>query len=178
MRPRSILKKQIRNKIHEWTRENFRISTDQALLDFDVIHNYLTHSYWSPGITRDLVETAAENSVCFGVYEEADSEISQIGYARMVTDFARFAYLADVFILDSHQDRGLGTWMMECIMSCKAFEHVSTFLLFTQDAHGLYRKVGFATPKQYRSIMTHSRERPWYQPQSIRIPANPPWENG
>lgn len=163
--------------IHEWTRENYRVSTDRTRLNFDVIHEYLTHSYWSPGITRDLVETAAENSMCFGVYEASDAEWSQVGYARMVTDFARFAYLVDVFILETHQEKGLGTWMMECIMSCTEFADVSTFLLFTQDAHGLYRKVGYNVPKQYRSIMTHTRERPWYRPSEILSPANPPWKN-
>lgn len=163
--------------IHEWTRNNFHINTDPTRLDFDVIHEYLTRSYWSPGITRDLVVTAAENSLCFGVYEAADATLSQVGYARMVTDFARFAYLADVFILEDYQDKGLGTWMMECIMSCPTLEQVSTFLLFTQDAHGLYRKSGFEVPRQYRSIMTHKRERPWYKPTEVLNHPNPPWKN-
>lgn len=162
----------------EWHKDGFRVSTDPTLLDFDVIHGYLTHSYWSPGISRDLVMTAAENSLCFGMYLVAGDVLTQVGYARMVTDFARFAYLADVFVLDEYQGRGLATWMMESIMACPAFEPVTSFFLYTQDAHGLYRKVGFKTPKQYRNMMVHSYQAEWYEKEKIRQHPNPPWKEG
>jgi len=162
--------------IHEWNRDGFRVSTDPLLLELDMIHEYLTHSYWSPGIGRELVETAMQNSLCFGVYVVADDMLTQVGFARSVTDFARFAYFADIFVLDAYQGQGLGTWMMECAMSCPAFEEVTSFLLYTQDAHGLYRKVGFETPKQYRKIMVYTNNAPWYTPDKIRVHPNPPWE--
>lgn len=160
----------------EWNRDGFRVSTDPTLLDLDVIHEYLTHSYWSPGIGRDLVERAAQNSLCFGVYAVADDMLTQVGFARAVTDFARFAYLADVFILDAYQGRGLGTWMMDCIMSCPAFDEVNSFLLLTQDAHELYRKVGFEIPDEHRKIMVHRSDAEWYEPKQIRKHPKPPWE--
>jgi len=158
----------------EWNKDGFRVSTDPTLLDFDLIYEYLTHSYWSPGISRELVMTAAENSLCFGIYAAAGETLQQVGYARMVSDFARFAYMADVFVLDEYQGKGLGSWAMECIMGCSAFAEVTSFFLYTQDAHGLYREVGFKTPKQYRNMMVYQYKADWYDGGKIRQHPNPP----
>lgn len=123
-----------------WNRGAHQVSTDPARLDFAIIHGYLTRSYWSPGIERAQVERAARHSVCYGLY----SLVGQIGYARVVTDHVSFAYLADVFVLEGHRGGGLGTWLVECAVQDPHFAGLRRFLLFTRDAHALYRKFGFA----------------------------------
>lgn len=91
-------------------RGEFLITSDPARLDIDFIHGYLTRSYWSEGIPRDIVERSIANSLCFGVYEGE----KQIGFARVITDYATFAYLADVFIIESHRGKGLSKFLMQC----------------------------------------------------------------
>ena len=121
--------------------DNYEISTDQARLDIDAIHAYLARSYWSPGIPREVVERAARNSLCFGVYERASG--AQAGFTRVVTDYATFAYLCDVYVLEEHRGHGLGKAMMRAAMEHPALSGARRVMLATRDAHGLYRRHGF-----------------------------------
>jgi len=115
-------------------RGEFVVTTDPNRLDHDFIHGYLVRSYWSEGIPRDLVERALSNSLCFGVYEGD----KQVGFARVITDFATFAYLADVFIIESHRARGLSKFLMQCIVQEPQLQGLRRWTLATRDAHGLY----------------------------------------
>jgi GNAT superfamily N-acetyltransferase len=124
------------------TRGQYSISTDPKRLDIDAIHSFLSRSFWAEGIPRDLVEKAAANSLCFGVFDGR----SQVGFARVVTDRATYAYLCDVYILESHRDRGLGKWLIEAVMAHPDLQNLRRFQLVTRDAHGLYTRHGFATP--------------------------------
>ena len=130
----------------------YEISTDRQRLDVAAVHAYLTQSYWSPGIPLAVVERAVANSLCFGVFLGAE----QVGFARVVTDKATFAYLADVFILPPHRGKGLSTWLMECISSHQELQGLRRFMLATRDAHGLYTKFGFAAlanPSQLMEVL-------------------------
>lgn len=117
----------------------YQISTDRQRIDVAVVHAYLTQSYWSPGIPRKVVERAIENSLCFGVYLGTQ----QIGFARIISDKATFAYLADVFILEPHRGKGLSKWLMEFITRHEELQGLRRFMLATKDAHGLYEQFGF-----------------------------------
>ncbi len=123
----------------EQRRGNYLISTDPARLDLAVIHAFLTNSYWAKGIPLATVLTSLDHSLCFGVYEGD----RQVGLARVVTDYATFAYLADVFILASHRGQGLSKWLLECVVGHPDLQGLRRWLLMTRDAHGLYQKVGF-----------------------------------
>lgn len=114
-------------------------SDDPSRLDFDVVHGYLKRSYWCPGIPHQLVERAARGSMPFGLYEQSE----QIGYARVISDQTTFAYLADVFVLESHQGLGLGSWFMEQILGHPDLQGLRRWLLTTQDAHSFYEPLGF-----------------------------------
>jgi GNAT superfamily N-acetyltransferase len=118
---------------------DYEISTERQRIDIATVHAFLTQSYWSPGIPCDVVERAIANSLCFGVYLGAQ----QVGFARVVTDQATFAYLADVFILESHRGRGLSKRLMEFITGHEALQGLRRFLLATKDAHSLYAQFGF-----------------------------------
>jgi GNAT superfamily N-acetyltransferase len=124
------------------TVEGYEISTDPARLDIDAMHAYLTRSYWSPGIPRDVVERAARGSLCFGVYQQG----RQVGLARVVTDHATFAYLCDVYVLEDHRGKGLSKWLMREVMSHPALTGARRAMLGTRDAHGLYARHGFRAP--------------------------------
>ena len=121
------------------SRGEYEISTDRQRIDIAAVHAFLAQSYWSPGIPRGVVERAIANSLCFGVYLGAQ----QVGFARVVTDKATFAYLADVFILEAHRGMGLSKWLMEFITGHEALQGLRRFLLATKDAHGLYAQFGF-----------------------------------
>src|SRR5689334_23306049 len=101
-------------KIVEQSKDGFLVSTDPARIDLTVVHGYLSESYWATGIPLELVKKAMKNSLCFGVYDEASG--AQIGFARVISDYATYAYLADVFILEEHRGRGLSKWLMQCIL--------------------------------------------------------------
>jgi GNAT superfamily N-acetyltransferase len=122
----------------------YEISSEQARLDIDAMHAYLTRSYWSPGIPRETVERAARHSLCFGVYARAGGK--QVGLARVVTDHATFAYLCDVYVLEEHQGRGLGKRLMAVVMAHPAMTGARRVMLGTRDAHGLYARHGFRAP--------------------------------
>jgi GNAT superfamily N-acetyltransferase len=120
-------------------RDGYLISTDPARLDRDAIWRFLRTTYWSPGVARDVVERGIENSLVFGLYS-ADGE--QAGFARVVTDYARFAWLADVFVLEAHRGSGLGVWLVETAVGHPRLAGLR-FVLATADAHGLYERFGF-----------------------------------
>jgi GNAT superfamily N-acetyltransferase len=167
--------------IVETRRGEFVISTDRARLDLDVIHGFLTNCYWAKGIPRDIVRCSIERSLCFGVYDASAHEIPrlakearhgapdarskaprsgalkypQVGFARVVSDFATVAYLGDVFVLESHRGRGLSKWLMECIVQHPALQNLRRWILLTRDAHGLYSKYGFTpvkAPERYMEL--------------------------
>jgi GNAT superfamily N-acetyltransferase len=121
------------------THDDYAISTDKHRLDLAAIHAYLTRSYWSPGIPIGIVERAISNSLCFGLYHRAE----QVGFARVVTDRATFAYLADVYVLESHRGKGLSKRLLETITGHPELQGLRRFMLATKDAHGLYEQFGF-----------------------------------
>ena len=124
----------------DWQQDEFTISTDKTKLSVDYIHEYLSQqSYWAAGIPFDTVKRAVEGSLCFGIYHGE----RQIGFARLVTDQATFAYLADVFIDKAYRGRGLSKWLMEMIMQYPGLQGLRRMMLATRDAHELYRKYGF-----------------------------------
>lgn len=136
-------------EIVEHRRGEFLISTDPARLDLDAIHNFLTNCYWARGVPREVVERSNAGSLCFGVY---DGSGAQVGFARVISDFATIAYVGDVFVLESHRGRGLSKWLMECITQHPALQNLRRWILTTRDAHGLYAQVGFTpvkSPERY-----------------------------
>ena len=138
----------------ELKRGPYTISTDRGRLDVDAVHAYLTRSFWAEGIPRDLVAKAIGNSLCFGLFDAA----AQVGFARVVTDRATFAYLCDVYVLESHRGRGLGKWLVEAVMTHADLQGLRRFLLVTRDAHGLYAPYGFAppaNPERHMEIFQH-----------------------
>lgn len=126
-------------KVIEARRDPFLISTDPARLDLDAIAEMLKRSYWASGRPRERTERALQNSLVFGVY---DGE-RQIGLARVVSDYAVFAYLCDVFILEEYRAQGLGKWLMETVFNHPDLQGLRRWTLATRDAHGLYRHYGF-----------------------------------
>lgn len=118
----------------------YEIDSDKRRLDLAGIHRFLsTESYWATNRTLEQTLTAVENSLCFGVYRGRD----QVGFARVVTDKATFAYLGDVYILDEHRGRGLSKWLMQVILEQPDLHGLRRWLLATRDAHGLYKQYGF-----------------------------------
>jgi GNAT superfamily N-acetyltransferase len=126
-------------KIFEAKRDNFTISTDSARLDLDVVCDFLSRSYWAKDRPREVIERSLVNSLVFGLY---DGE-KQIGLARVVTDYATFAWLCDVFIEDTYRGSGLGKWLMESILNQPDLQGLRRWLLATRDAHGLYSQFGW-----------------------------------
>jgi hypothetical protein len=158
-------------EIIEYRRGEFLISTDPALLDIDLIHNFLTNCYWAKGIPKDVVARSIEHSLCVGIYDctgEAAqvsqkprgmrhpcSGARQVGFARIISDFATIAYLGDVFVLETHRRRGLGKWLMECITQHPGLQGLRRWILLTRDAHELYSDFGFTpvkTPESYMEL--------------------------
>jgi GNAT superfamily N-acetyltransferase len=123
----------------ELRRDGYLISTDPARLDRETIWRFLRTTYWSPEVRREVVERAIEHSLVFGVFS---AQGAQAGFARVVTDRARFAWLADVFVLDAHRGRGLGVWLVETVLAHPELAGLR-FVLATADAHGLYERFGF-----------------------------------
>ena len=126
--------------IAEQRRGEFLVSTDPRRLDLGAVHQFLTNCYWAKGIPREVVERSIQHALCFGIY---DGSGAQVGFARVVSDFSTVAYLGDVFVLESHRGRGLGKWMMQCILAHPALEGMRRWILVTRDAHGLYKQFGF-----------------------------------
>ena len=130
---------------HTWRRDEFEISDDRSRLDIKVIHEFLTaESYWAVGRNVETVERSIENSLSFGVYKDG----AQVGFARVLTDYATFAWIADVFVLNEHRGRGLSKWLMEVILAHPDLQGFRRWVLATKDAHDLYRKFGFQELKR------------------------------
>lgn len=124
----------------ERTREDgYLLTTDAERVDLDVVWGFLRHSYWSPGIERDVVARGIANSIAFSVF---DATGGQAAFARVVTDRSRFAWLADVFVLEAHRGRGLGVWLVETVVTHPDLASLR-IVLATADAHGLYERFGF-----------------------------------
>jgi len=133
----------------EWRREGLLISTDRDRLDRAAIHAFLADSYWARDIPRSIVDRSIENSMAFGLF--ADDR--QVGFARVITDCATFAYVADVFVVPSHRGRGLARWLMEVIRAHPDLQGLRRWVLLTRDAHQLYQKVGFASVENAERYM-------------------------
>ncbi|HUC79873.1 MAG TPA: GNAT family N-acetyltransferase [Flavisolibacter sp.] len=124
----------------EWTKEVFCISTNKARINAAYVHRFLSSSYWAEKIPLEVVKRSIDGSLCFGVYEGE----KQVGFARVITDEATFAYLCDVFIDEAYRGKGLSKWLMECLLSYPSLQGLRRFMLATKDAHGLYKQVGFS----------------------------------
>jgi GNAT superfamily N-acetyltransferase len=144
----------------ECRRGEFLISTSRERLSLDVVYGFLTNCYWARGIPREVVARSIEHSLCFGIYDESPrlakearhGAPAQVGFARVVSDFATVAYLGDVFVLESHRGQGLSKWLMECVMKHPALQNLRRWILLTRDAHGLYSQFGFTpvnAPERY-----------------------------
>jgi GNAT superfamily N-acetyltransferase len=126
----------------EFRKDNYIISTDRSKIDTRLVHDYLCHhSYWAKGIAEDIVKRSIENSLCWGIYLEN----KQVGFARVISDLATYAYLADVFIVPEEQGKGLAKWLIQVILDHPQLQGLRRFVLATKDAHGLYAQFGFTT---------------------------------
>jgi len=124
----------------QWTKGPYRVTTDTGEFQFDVIHRYLSEvAYWSPGVAREKVERAARHSLAFGLFERD----AQIGYARMITDCATFAYLADVYVLETHRGQGIARAMVAALQALPDLQGLRRWSLATRDAHGVYEALGW-----------------------------------
>jgi len=121
---------------------HYEINTDKARLDRELIHDFLARSHWAKGLPRAVLERALEHSLAFGLYREG----RQVGFARVVTDHATFAYLADVFVVVAERGQGLGRWLIESILAHPELQGLRRWLLGTRNAHHLYRRCGFSEP--------------------------------
>ncbi len=135
---------------HEKVEDGLVFATDRARLDIDLIHAFLSReSYWVPGIHRDIVERAIEKSICFGVYEQD----RQLAFARVISDCAGFAWLADVFVVAGARGRGIGRRLIAFVMAHPDLQRIRRFMLATRDAHGLYARFGFTALAHPERIM-------------------------
>jgi GNAT superfamily N-acetyltransferase len=133
-------------------RGEYTITTDRLRLDLAAIHAFLARSYWAAGVPLAVVERAVRNSLPFGLFHGEE----QVGFARVVTDSATFAYLSDVYVLEAHRGKGLSKWLLEVIQGHEDLQGLRRFLLATRDAHGLYRQFGFtelANPSRMMEIL-------------------------
>lgn len=124
---------------HQWFKDNYLVSTDREKLDVQAIHRYLTRSGWAKGIEPNIVSASIENSLNFGLYHNE----RQIGFARLITDYATFAYLCDVYVLEEYQGEGLGRWVIECVHNHPLSGQLRRIMLFTTTAPWLYEKFGY-----------------------------------
>ena len=129
---------------HELQHAGYLVSDDAARLDVDAVHAYLTRSYWAAGIPRDVVARSLANSLAIGIYTP---ENDQVGLVRVITDYATFAYLCDVYVLDPHRGRGLSKAAMQLVTTHPRLQGLRRFQLVTEDAHGLYTQFGFSVVK-------------------------------
>jgi GNAT superfamily N-acetyltransferase len=132
----------------EWIREDFSVTCDPAKLDRAVTTQFLSTSYWASGISPDAVVKSIANSLCFGLFDRD----RQVGFARVVSDYATIAYLGDVFVLPEYRGSGLAKWLMQCVVSHPKLQDLR-WILATRDAHGLYAKFGFTPLKRHEIFM-------------------------
>lgn len=149
-------------KIYETTKDEYFISTDKNKLDVPFIQNYLSNeSYWAKNIPDETVQKSIDGSFCFGIFvnkndaavQPGNKNYQQVGFARVITDHATFAYLADVFIIEEFRGRGLSKWLMKEIMEHPGLQGLRRWMLATKDAHGLYTKFGFAALDKPERVM-------------------------
>jgi GNAT superfamily N-acetyltransferase len=134
----------------EWRHDGYLVSDDRARIDVAAVHAYLSHSYWAAGIPRDVVESSVANSLCLGLYAPGGA---QVGFARVITDRATFAYLCDVYVLEEHRGRGLSKFLMRCVNAHSDLQGLRRFMLATADAHRLYAQFGFTPPSRPERLM-------------------------
>jgi GNAT superfamily N-acetyltransferase len=133
-----------------YRKDGFLISTNKTLLDINYVHHYLSkESYWAQGVPYETVKRSIENSFCFGIYKDE----KQIGFARVIADFATFAWLCDVFVDKNFRGFGLGKWMMETIHNHPKLQGFRVWMLGTKDAHGLYAQFGYGPHPEPHRIM-------------------------
>jgi GNAT superfamily N-acetyltransferase len=142
---------------HEIVHEGFVISDDPARIDARAAHAYLTRSYWAEGIPFETVERSIRHSMPFGVFEPGGA---MIGFARVITDRATFAYIGDVYILEPFRGRGLSKALMRGMLSHPDLQGLRRWMLMTRDAHGLYRQFGFENPAKPQNVMEIRRPGP------------------
>jgi GNAT superfamily N-acetyltransferase len=147
----------------EWQRGEYSISTENERFDLALIHDFISHqSYWGQGRKLETVQRALDHSLNFGIFKNNQ----QVGFARVVTDFATFAWVADVFILEAHRGKGLAKWLMKSILSHPELQGFRRWVLATKDAHQLYRQFGFQELKRPERWMErpdpHMQEAPDY----------------
>ena len=124
----------------EWIKDGYLVSTDKSKIDVETVHDFLSRSYWAENIPLDVVRKSIENSLCFGIYHQQ----RLIGFARAISDFATFAYLADVFILPEQRGKGLSKWLIGIVLEHPQLQGLRRFTLATRDAHSLYAQFGFS----------------------------------
>ena len=148
-----------------WSRDGYVVTTDPARLDFEVVHNFLKDAYWSRGVPREVAERSIRNSLPFMLLEP---DGGQCGFARVVSDRAVFAYLGDVFVLPAHRGRGLGLWLVECVLAHPELQGLRRWFLATVDAHGLYSRVGFGPmPRpEIHMVIEHAPHELWGSPEA------------
>jgi GNAT superfamily N-acetyltransferase len=134
---------------YELSRGDYSLSTDKGRLDPGVIHGFLSSSYWAEGIPLEVVRRCIEHSLCFGIYHQNE----QVGFARVITDYSTFAYIADVFVVEPHRGKGLGKWLIESIMGHGELQGLRRWMLATRDAQGLYEQFGFSAVRDPLGLM-------------------------
>jgi GNAT superfamily N-acetyltransferase len=139
----------VNDAIFERRRGDLLVSTDRARLDLDLIHRVLATTYWASGIPREVVVRAVAGSIAFGLYEHG----RQVGFARVISDMATYAYLADVFVVEECRGRGLGDWLVESIRLHPQLQGLRRFALITRDAGPLYARHGFVAPPEPSGYM-------------------------
>jgi GNAT superfamily N-acetyltransferase len=149
---------------HERERDGYLISTAPERLDLDAIHAYLVRSYWSEGIPKSVVERSIRGSLCFGLYKGSE----QVGFARVISDRATFAYLCDVYVLEAERGKGLSKWLLETLLEHPDLANLRRFTLATRDAHGLYARYGF-TPLARPEIFMEIARPGLYKQQAERV---------
>ena len=127
-------------EIMEWRKDEYLLSTDRSKIDIEVVHRFLSNSYWAERIPLGVVKKSIDNSLCFGMYRHHNL----IAFARVISDFATFAYLADVFIVAEERGKGLSKWLIRTIMDHPQLQGLRRFTLATRDAHDLYARFGFS----------------------------------
>jgi GNAT superfamily N-acetyltransferase len=132
----------------------YEVTSDTKRMDPVAIHAFLTQSYWSPGVRLDVVRRAMEGSLCFGVLLEG----AQVAFARVITDRATFAYLADVYVLEQHRGKGLSRALLDAVFAHAELQGLRRFMLATRDAHGLYTKYGFGPLQDHGRIMMRGND--------------------
>lgn len=150
----------------------YSLSDDPGKIDLDVVHAFLTRSYWSEGISRDLVARAIGASMCYGIYGSA-SGAGQVGFARVITDAATFAYLCDVYVLEAHRGRGLSKALVAFVLGDPRLQGLRRFMLMTRDAHGLYERFGFRPMADPSRCMEIARPGIYLSQREVR-PERPP----